>query len=346
MTVPTRFGSVPDRPQVTFFQRKPRKHGNYSMEIVFEGVRSRLLDEIEATVNVAPFVSKGLLRRLGISLQARFRKGSVNHVTGDIHFVTMVLPRGSTVLTIHDCGSIVRSRGWRHHLLRVFWLSWPLRSTAVATTVSQASKKEIMRLARCSPDKIRVIPDAVPDVFQFRPKSFDKRCPRILQVGTALNKNVPRLAQALRGLSCKLVVIGSLASEVEDALVGNGVDFEQRENLPMDAVVAEYERADIVSFVSTHEGFGMPILEANAVGRPVICGDTASMPEVAMGAACLVDPYDVPAIRAGIERIISDDRYREDLVRRGRENVKRFDPDRIARQYLAIYREIAGGRPR
>jgi hypothetical protein len=61
------------------------------------------------------------------------------------------------------------------------------------------------------------------------------------------------------------------------------------------------------------------------------------MPEVAADAACLVDPYDVSEIRAGINRIISDDIYREELVQRGRENAKRFDPEGVAWTYLKIY---------
>ncbi len=78
-----------------------------------------------------------------------------------------------------------------------------------------------------------------------------------------------------------------------------------------------YHRADIVSLVSTYEGFGMPIIEGQAIGRAVIAGNVASMPEIAGDGACLVDPYDVPAIRTGILRIINDPEYRESLIARG-----------------------------
>ena len=334
-------GSVRDKPEVTFFHRKPGNPGEFSIEFIFEDVRNRLAEEINATVSAAPFVSEGLIRRLGIMVHARLHQGPINHVTGDINFVATVLSHRNTVLTIHDCGTFDRSRGWRHHVLRIFWLLLPLRSAAIVTTVSHASKEEIMKYARCPSDKIRVIPDAVSEKYKYRPKQFDKVCPRILQVGTRPEKNIPRLAEALRGLPCKLAIVGALSAETADALAANAIDFEHLENLPLDTLVAQYDRADLVSFVSTYEGFGMPIVEANAVGRPVICGNTTSMPEVAADAACLVDPYDVGAIRAGIERIISDDRYREDLVMRGRDNAKRFDPDDIARQYLEIYREIS-----
>jgi len=108
-------------------------------------------------------------------------------------------------------------------------------------------------------------------------------------------------------------------------------------------MIRRYEDADIIALASTYEGFGMPILEGQAVGRPVISSNLFSMPEVAGNAACLVDPFDVNSIRAGIIKIIQNDEYRNRLVRDGFENVKRFDPDHIAFQYLDLYQEVAAG---
>lgn len=86
----------------------------------------------------------------------------------------------------------------------------------------------------------------------------------------------------------------------------------------------------------------MPIVEANVVERPVIAGNVTSMPEIAGDAACLVDPYDVNAIREGVLRIIHDAPYRESLVENGRRNRERFRIETIARQYAEVYRELAG----
>jgi len=93
-------------------------------------------------------------------------------------------------------------------------------------------------------------------------------------------------------------------------------------------------------FASTYEGFGLPIVEAQATGRPVVTSNILSMPEVAGGAACLVDPFNVASIREGIAKVIQDSSYREYLVRLGFENVKRFQPENIAKNYLDIYTNI------
>jgi glycosyltransferase involved in cell wall biosynthesis len=97
----------------------------------------------------------------------------------------------------------------------------------------------------------------------------------------------------------------------------------------------------MVLFASTYEGFGLPIIEAQATGRPVVTSRVTAMPEVAGDGACLVDPYDVASIRSGVLRVLGDRGYRDSLVHRGFENVRRFEPGRIAAQYARLYEEVA-----
>ncbi|PZR04182.1 MAG: glycosyltransferase family 1 protein, partial [Flavobacterium psychrophilum] len=111
-------------------------------------------------------------------------------------------------------------------------------------------------------------------------------------------------------------------------------------NLTDEEILDKYKSADIVSFVSTYEGFGMPIVEANAIGRVVITSRILSMPEVAGNAAHLVDPYDVQSIRDGIIKVITDAQYRNALIANGYLNRQRFSAETIALQYAAIYHHL------
>jgi glycosyltransferase involved in cell wall biosynthesis len=334
---------ITQRPlEVTFFHRKPYAVGNYSVEAIFADVRSRLAGSIHAKLAEGRFFSQGLLRRIYLCAEAFFRQGEVNHITGDINFVGILLRKRRTVQTILDCVSVARSTGLKRAVLRLFWVALPVRRCAVVTAISEATRQEILKLVPdCPPEKIVVVPVAISGRFQRSPKPFNEACPRILQVGTAPNKNLPRLIEALQGMRCQLDIIGRHVPEYEDQLEALGIAYTYRWQLTEDEILLAYQQADIVTLVSTYEGFGMPILEGQAVGRPVITSGLLSMPEVAGDAACLVDPLDVAAIRAGFERIIGDAAYRDGLVEKGYRNVLRFDPDVIANAYLDIYRRVA-----
>ncbi|RPI77600.1 MAG: hypothetical protein EHM42_13690, partial [Planctomycetaceae bacterium] len=193
--------------QVTYFQRKPRGHSNYSVERVFDGVRRELSDRIEADVCVAPCHSSGLVDRIRIACHARRHQGEVNHVTGDTNFTALGLDGRRTILTNLDCGYIASSAGLRRWLLSLLWLKLPVRHVAAVTTLSNQMRAEIVRHTGCPSDKVHVIPVAVPAGLTALPREFDSECPRILQVGTTANKNLPRLIEAVAGLSCKLIII-------------------------------------------------------------------------------------------------------------------------------------------
>ena len=104
---------------------------------------------------------------------------------------------------------------------------------------------------------------------EFKPVDlpFNVSRPRLLQVGTGANKNLERLAAALVGLDCDLVIIGRLSALQIYALKHHRVSYENFVGLSREALVQQYLRCDMVVFVSTYEGFGLPIVEANAVGR-------------------------------------------------------------------------------
>jgi len=234
--------------------------------------------------------------------------------------------------------------GLKRTVLKHFWLTIPARRSIFITAISEATKREILKHVDCDPNKIVVIPVAISDRFLKQPRVFNKEKPVILQIGAAHNKNIPKLVEALAGIPCKLCIVGKQNDEYERLLKEYQIDYTYEWGLSDEAMIRKYAEADIITLVSTYEGFGMPILEGQATGRAVISSNILSMPEVAGDAACLVDPFDVGSIREGFLKLINNDQYRERLIEKGYENVKRFDPDLIARQYLSLYQNVASAK--
>ena len=326
--------------KVAYFQRRPRKDGNFSIEFIFDDVREHLRPTIDAIIRRSPFESKGFVRRLVNTLVAPFLAEEINHVTGDISYVGILLPKHKTIQTILDCGPLLRTAGLRHWVLKKFWFEYPVRRCAHVTVISEATKAALLQFVSVDPTKISVIPVAISGRFVRIDRLFDSARPRVLQVGTAPNKNVHRLILALKDTECFLDVVGARDPVAESLLKQQGTPFRWRSGLTISEVVSAYVESDIVAFVSTVEGFGMPILEAQAVGRAVLTSNRAPMDCVSGGAACLVNPLDVDSIRMGVLRLVDNPGYRNDLIRKGFENVSRFDPRTIAGLYLELYRRI------
>ena len=180
------------------------------------------------------------------------------------------------MLTLLDCFGAERS-GIAGSLFRKLWIEWPVKRAALVTTISTASKEDIVKYAGCSPDKVRVIGVAISNQYKRVDKTFNAECPSLLQVGTSTNKNIERLAEALVGLNCRLVVVGNLNASQLTALQEYRIDFQNRSGLTQEELIQAYVDCDVVTFVSTFEGFGMPILEGNAVAQPGVTSTCGSM---------------------------------------------------------------------
>ena len=102
-----------------------------------------------------------------------------------------------------------------------------------------------------------------------------------------------------------------------------------------------YDAAKIFVFPSLYEGFGLPPLEAMALGTPVVTSNTSSLPEVVGPAAVLVNPENVFEIMRALHRVLLDQSLREKLKQRSYEQAKKFSWDTSAQQMLNTYREVA-----
>jgi glycosyltransferase involved in cell wall biosynthesis len=308
----------------------------------------RLLPYLNASSGVevvpAPFPSRGLIKRLANAAHARLQRADVHHVFGDTYYSVLTLPRRRSVVTVHDCAFLHRTSGIKRLVLKLFWLTLPTLHAGLITTISVKSKQEILtHVPSVDPSKIIVIPCCLSEAYFFREARPFPAIPTILQVGTRPNKNLERVIAAIRGRRCHLDIIGKVTPEQERLLMEAGVSYEVSWDLSDDQVLQKYVSADIVSFVSVYEGFGMPIIEAQAIGRPVITSSIAPMCDVAGPDACCVDPFDVDAISAAVEKICSSQEYRSRLIGSGLANARRFTAQVVAEQYMAIYRALRAG---
>jgi glycosyltransferase involved in cell wall biosynthesis len=325
------------RIEVVQFQRRAAP-GAFSIERVFASVRSALPADVAVRLETNRYYSQGVLPRLYDGLRARRRAGRVNHVLGDVHYLAWFLPRRGSIVTVHDCVSLERHRGVRRALYWLFWYWLPLRRAEHVTVVSAYTREALERWVPSARASVSVIPPPLGREFAPAPPPPRGERLRLLQVGTAENKNLPRVIEACRELQVTLVIIGSLDADCAERLRALGVDHENHVELCDAALVGVYRSSHALIFASTYEGFGLPIIEAQAIGRPVITSRLCSMPEASGGAACLVDPFDVGDIRRAIERLIADPDYSAELVRCGYENAARYAPERIGAAYAALYR--------
>lgn len=324
--------------KLLFVERKPFE--SVSIEKAFKQIAANLSGDFEVEFQHLPYGNRfsDTVKNL---LFFRKRPADLYHITGQIHYIALLFRPENTVLSIMDVRFLYGKTGARRWLLKKLYLDWPVNRLRYITAISEKTKQEIIKYSGCSEDKITVLdlPQVI-EIDQEPPQPFNSKKPVILQVGTMENKNIPNLALALKGLACKLRIIGQMTAAQREVLDENKIEYENAFDLSEEQLREEYRSADIVTFCSTFEGFGLPIVEAQSMRKPVITSNLSPMIETSGGAAYLADPLDPGSIRDGMEKIILDAEYRERLVRDGLENVKRFEPAAVARQYEDYYNLI------
>lgn len=322
--------------------RKPHQNV-FSIEYLFDQIlveltkRGELIEKL-----VLPHMSIGLKKRVQNTFSLFRLKKQIVHITGDVHYALLGVFFSTRILTIHDLSFIERSRGLARFILKLLWVTLPCHFAHKITVVSESTKEEILKHVKLNPDKIRVIYNFIDEQYLSHKKEsfFNAGDPRILQIGTAFNKNIERVIEALKGIPCTLVIVGQMHEHLIQKLDTAGIKYESKYRISQQELLNEYMKADLLAYVSLIEGFGMPIVEAQSLGLPVLSSNCSAMPEVAGEAALLINPYDASEIREGFKKLISDKQLRESLIAKGFENVQRFSKERIAMEYLELYREL------
>lgn len=319
---------------VTLVLRKPGK-GAHSIEEIYKSLFERL-QHIEGFYL---YTCSNVLRDIYILNRC---KNDIIHFTGSNYYLSLFLINKKSVLTIHDIGHYKELKGIKKLIYKVFWLYLPLRRATQIITVSEYTKRDIINnFNNHFTNKISVLNNPISSGFKSYPNTNTHKN-KILQVGSGHNKNIETVIKAIQGLNYKLTIIGYLTDKQKKLLVDLGINYTNKKDLSKEDVIKEYINTDIVTFISTHEGFGMPVIEANAIGRPIICSRLEVLLEVGKEAAYFVDDtFDTNGIRIGIQKILSDKEYYSYLVNKGLENSKRFSMDEIIQEYLNLYNKIS-----
>jgi glycosyltransferase involved in cell wall biosynthesis len=293
----------------------------------------------------------GTLRLLTMAAAARSERPDLVHA---IYFAPFAAGR-PVVLTVHDISYEIHPGffGRKERLRGRTLVRSGARRAAAVVTVSETSRRDIIERYGLPDERVVAIHNGVSERFLTAPAAviepIGDRPIRILAVGTLQpRKNLLRLLDAVRQVAASrpahLRVVGPdghQARVIRDAL-GDAVEAEIVGYVPDERLPDEYAAADMLVYPSIYEGFGLPVVEAMAVGLPVVTSTGGSLPEIAGDAALLVDPLDVDGIARAILRLADDTGLRERSAAAGRERARRFTWSASADAHLAVYRAVAG----
>jgi glycosyltransferase involved in cell wall biosynthesis len=295
--------------------------------------------------------------------------GQLKRMRADVfHGTANVLPRSvpcASVLTALDLAFLRYPQFFRRGR-RVYQRILTRRSARQATrivAISENTKRDMVELFGVAPDKISVIyPSIAPDFQPVDPATIarflaEKGLPEryLLYLGTIEpRKNLETLVTAYARLRSRmgaetppLILAGAkgwyyepLFRRVRELGVERDVTFVgyvSREEQPL-----WYAGATVFVYPSLYEGFGMPIVEALGCGTPTITSNTSSMPEAAGTLARLTPPQDAEALAKAMYHMLYDDALRTRTWSEGPQWARRFSLERMARQYIEVYTEVAG----
>lgn len=272
-------------------------------------------------------------------------------------YVSPLLVSCPTVVTVLDMNfkAFGKLMTWQRRLALNFFVGKAVRRSERIVTISEFSKQEIVKHYGVSPDKIVVTHLAA----KANGESCDEmeKAVNVPAIETPYcvafsspspNKNIPRLIQAYQLLrregriNQQLVLVGHKFSEVgfHESSTNDMTGVLQTGYLSSADLAGVLKGADFLAFPSFYEGFGLPVIEAMEAGVPVVCSNAGSLPEVAGNAALFFDPFSVDDIAAQLQHISSSITLRNELKRKGYENVKRFSWEKTAKQTLEVYQSV------
>jgi len=276
-----------------------------------------------------------------------------------------------TVPIIHPKNSIVVMHGLEFEFcpeayssFERFYMRWVIKSSCrwakEIIAVSENTKKDLMKLYEVPEEKIKVIYEGISEfsqssAFPLLANTRNSSKPSFnyfLFIGRLEErKNICGIIEAFEilkekyNLPHRLILAGKFGFGA-DVIKSKIANSKYKADIVLTGYVSEEEKwellksAEVFLFPSFYEGFGLPILEAQSAGVPVVTSNISSMPEVAGSGAVLVDPKNIEEIAESAQKLISDKSYKNDIIEKGLENVKRFSWDKCAEKIAKLISDI------
>lgn len=280
-----------------------------------------------------------------------------------VHFTNYLAPLAGRVpylVSFHDMSLSLLPQ---YHTLKKRVLTSSLipavaRGARMILTPSESTRRDVVRLLRVDPGRVRVIPYAAGPSFRPVPLAPERleathgiRTPYFLYVGTLEpRKNLARALRAFASVAgalpgCRFVIVGQrgwrydevLREAAHPALRGR-VDL--LGYVPEESLPELYAHALALVYPSLYEGFGLPVVESMACGTPVLTSRSSSLAEIAEGAALLADPTDERALAEALHALATDEGLRKTLRAQGLERARAFSWERTGRETVAAYQEV------
>jgi len=354
--LPNRVGSSEFCYQLLLSLSKVDKINNYS---VFLPVKPSLdMPEETEKWDYIVFKSKKLWTLLGLSKKLAEYKNKIDVFFSPTHY----LPLRSTVpsvISILDVSYLYFPGLFKKKDLYQLklWGKYSINKADKILTISNSSKNDIIKAYGISEAKVSVVYPGIKQVLNVKfmdkkelAKKFGIKENYILFVGTLQpRKNIARLIEAfskLKNNDLQLVIIGKKGWQYEEILQAPE-KFGVKEKVKfLEGIIDEdlpsfYKNAIYFVLPSLYEGFGLPVLESMQYGCPVITSNISSMPEAGGDAALYVDPYSVDDMAEKLDNLIKDNKLREELVKKGYEQVKKFSWEKTAKETLSVLKEVA-----
>jgi glycosyltransferase involved in cell wall biosynthesis len=291
---------------------------------------------------------------MALPVQLARRKFDVVHSLG---YVLPLAAGGRHVVTVHDV-NYLGHKGWRTGIGRNafrFFAERAVKKADRVIAVSEFSKSEIMRHMGVPAGKVSVVHSAGRDAKAVNGNgqsdligSFTR--PYVMAFSAlSAHKNIGRLIAAFGQIAPTvehdLVLVGHMpvksAHRAELEAAGGDERIHFTGYVPDADVAALMQNASLFAFPSLYEGFGLPLLDAQNAGVPVVCSSAGALPEVAGDGAVLFDPLSINDMAKALQRALLDTGLRDRLVARGYENARKFSWDATAKQTLGIYDAVA-----